>query len=273
MENNKQLNLWDEKNLIKQKNNYENKNACVTNDIIHVTKKSSTENVSKDTISKSGIYKIINKINKKYYVGSTSNFKKRWAEHKRKLKSNKHVNDHLQSAWNKYGEHAFDFTIVETDVADLMKVEQTYLDIAIQEQSNCYNLKFCSSGGLLSEYSKQKLQGANHPLYGKSVTEERREKIRKSINKYYEENPNRIRKKPTYSNSFKQKLSNILKERLKDRSKIVNFDHKIYTFINDNTSEKFTGVRKDFRDKYKLNPSALTCIIKGKVRKGWKLVN
>jgi hypothetical protein len=44
----------------------------------------------------SGIYKIINKINNKYYVGSS-----------------KHINPHLQNAWNKYGQNNFDFVITE----------------------------------------------------------------------------------------------------------------------------------------------------------------
>ena len=52
-------------------------------------------------ISTIGIYKIINKVNGKYYVGSSLNINKRWSVHKSALSKNKHHNDHLQNAWNK----------------------------------------------------------------------------------------------------------------------------------------------------------------------------
>ena len=65
----------------------------------------------------SGIYKIINKINGKYYVGSSVNIKdypnNRWSRHIADLNANRHHNDYLQRAWNKYGQDAFEFIIIE----------------------------------------------------------------------------------------------------------------------------------------------------------------
>ena len=52
----------------------------------------------------SGIYKILNKINGKFYIGSAVNFKRRFARHKRLLNINCHPNEYLQNAWNKYWE-------------------------------------------------------------------------------------------------------------------------------------------------------------------------
>ena len=62
----------------------------------------------------SGIYKILNNINGKIYIGSTKNFNKRWVTHKYLLRLNKHENKHLQYAWNKYGEVHFEFIKVES---------------------------------------------------------------------------------------------------------------------------------------------------------------
>ena len=64
----------------------------------------------------SGIYKIINKVNGKYYVGSTTQLytsRSRWNNHKQALIRGNHRNSHLQNAWNKYGPDAFEFIIIE----------------------------------------------------------------------------------------------------------------------------------------------------------------
>jgi group I intron endonuclease len=53
-----------------------------------------------------GIYRIINKINDKFYIGSSDNIERRFSRHLLDLKKNKHDNQHLQNAWNKYGKEA-----------------------------------------------------------------------------------------------------------------------------------------------------------------------
>ena len=45
-----------------------------------------------------GIYKIINLVNDKIYIGSAVNFVKRWNEHKRKLHLNIHHSSKLQNS-------------------------------------------------------------------------------------------------------------------------------------------------------------------------------
>ena len=60
-----------------------------------------------------GIYCIENTINNKKYIGSSRDINRRWYEHKSDLRRNNHVNIHLQSAWNKYGEESFMFSIIE----------------------------------------------------------------------------------------------------------------------------------------------------------------
>ena len=62
---------------------------------------------------KSGIYCIKNLITNKLYIGKACYVKARIGAHKWLLRNNKHVNIHLQHAWNKYGEFNFKFDIVE----------------------------------------------------------------------------------------------------------------------------------------------------------------
>ena len=97
----------------------------------------------------SGIYKIVNKIDGKYYIGSSCNITApslgRWYAHKRVLRINKHWNSKLQNAWNKYGEENFEFLILENcsdDGPTLLLNEQKYLDIAKMNKKQCYNITF-----------------------------------------------------------------------------------------------------------------------------------
>lgn len=61
----------------------------------------------------SGIYIIVNLINNKMYIGFCQNFKSRFGDHKSCLLNNRHKNDYLQKAYNKYGSENFIFEILE----------------------------------------------------------------------------------------------------------------------------------------------------------------
>ena len=153
------LMLWEEKNLIKQKMNYLNNKEIVQKDIIKDTNKDSTKNQCRNIGKISGIYKIVNKIDGKYYVGSSKHIYKRWRKHKSLLRHNKHINDYLQNAFNAYGESNFEFIIVEEClIENLKKLEQKYLDIAKSTQNDNYNLNFDVSGGDHSVHSLEKIR-------------------------------------------------------------------------------------------------------------------
>lgn len=87
------------------------------------------------------IYKIINGVNGKFYVGSAVNFVARKRRHVWRLRRGDHVNKPLQAAWNKYGEVAFVFCIVEevADDADLLAAENVWLHKHVGKHY-CYNI-------------------------------------------------------------------------------------------------------------------------------------
>jgi len=75
------------------------------------------------------VYKIVNKINNKIYIGSTTNEKRRWKSHRDYLKRNIHHCVQLQNSWNTYGPSNFYFEIIEkTNVEDLLIREQYWID-------------------------------------------------------------------------------------------------------------------------------------------------
>lgn len=77
----------------------------------------------------SGVYKITNKINNKFYIGSSNDIiNTRWKWHKSCLKNNTHTNIHLQRAYNKYGNENFIYEIIE-ETLDAKNKEQYYIDL------------------------------------------------------------------------------------------------------------------------------------------------
>ena len=76
-----------------------------------------------------GIYKIVNIVNNKFYIGSSKNIKHRWGLHLCCLRNNTHHSKHLQSAFNKYGELSFQLELVEeVELVSLIEREQHYID-------------------------------------------------------------------------------------------------------------------------------------------------
>jgi group I intron endonuclease len=123
---------------------------------------------------RTGVYKI--EINDKCYVGSTiQSFKTRWNNHLTGLRRNKHHNKHMQNAFNKYGEDALKFTILEIveKLEDVLTAEQKYIDELKPEYNasptagNNYGLKH-------TETTRQKISKAHK---GKIVSDETREKM------------------------------------------------------------------------------------------------
>jgi group I intron endonuclease len=60
-----------------------------------------------------GIYQIQNIVNKKTYIGSSTDVMRRMRTHRYILNIGKSPNIHLQLAWKKYGKENFTFSIIE----------------------------------------------------------------------------------------------------------------------------------------------------------------
>jgi group I intron endonuclease len=170
-------------------------------------------------------YIIINKINGKKYIGMTGIKypSTRKGQHLHALRKGKHDNDHLQFAFNEYGESAFEFKVIDTDLTEeqvliredeLMKIHNTL------DREYGYNIEKSGNVVFLSEESKikirNKLKGrkisdeqkrkhselmkSNNPMKGKSHSAEAREKIRQACLK-------RSPKSRVHSEETKMKIS------------------------------------------------------------------
>lgn len=119
-----------------------------------------------------GIYKIINVVNNKFYVGSAVNLSRRRARHFSELRNNRHSNGKLQNAWNKYGEQAFVFVVVEvlSEDADLLSAENVWLKEHVGKDY-CYNLGVDAAAPHLG------MSGELSPTWGYRHTEEAKAKI------------------------------------------------------------------------------------------------
>lgn len=89
----------------------------------------------------SGIYKITNIENNKFYVGSSCNIKQRWYAHLSMLRRDKHHNKHLQNAFNKYGEPSFKFEVLEEAPPERLLVEEAQVirETRVTEREIGYN--------------------------------------------------------------------------------------------------------------------------------------
>lgn len=137
--------------------------------------------------NRSGIYSLVNKINGKLYIGSAKDLYLRLFEHIIGKKSNKS----LQIAIRKYGLNNFYFQILEYLLnkpvinKELTQLETKY--IAKFDFKNLYNFKSISTSMLGYKHTAEALlkmvkrfeNKINHPMFGKTHTEEAKNFIRK----------------------------------------------------------------------------------------------
>ena len=145
-------------------------------------------------MAKSGIYKITCVVTGRHYVGSAVNIGYRWSRHRWALKRGKHHSPKLQNAWDKYGETAFTFNVLElvTDINDLVAREQEWMDSldAVSEGLNCRPHAGNQLGLKMSPESRANIsraqKGKKRPPYHRKAlmaprSPETREKIRQAL--------------------------------------------------------------------------------------------
>lgn len=145
-----------------------------------------------EILKKRGVYQIKNLMTNKIYIGSTTtSFIYRWRQHQSKLKMGKHENAHLQSSYIKYGDSSFEYTIlyVGTSLEDIRIKEQEFINALDSCNPNKgYNLDNIVDRHNRSEETKRKISasrkgkcaGSSNGFYGKTHSEEVRNRIRQA---------------------------------------------------------------------------------------------
>lgn len=126
-------------------------------------------------MSVSGIYQITNHISERCYIGSAVNLTRRWGIHISGLRRGQHANVHLQRAFDKYGESAFGFSILEAveDLSQLIAREQHYLDTLHPD----YNIAPTAGSQLGYQFSLEARRKMSEAQKGKRHSEQTKRKI------------------------------------------------------------------------------------------------
>jgi group I intron endonuclease len=136
------------------------------------------------------IYQITNMLTEDFYIGSAQSFDRRMWQHRYDLRRGVHKNPHMQASWNKYGEDAFVFEVLEEVAAGaaVLEVENRYLHEHVGKP-NCFNVNrdaiasrlgqklSAETRAQISTNRKGKGAGTEHYRYGQTVSEEVRAKI------------------------------------------------------------------------------------------------
>src|SRR5216684_3447498 len=129
----------------------------------------------------SGIYKITCTANKRIYIGSAVNLRERKRAHFSALRHNRHGNQHLQRAWNKYGEQAFTFEVLEQVLPIALTArEQYWLNKLKPFDRKGFNIAREAGSTLGVEMSPETRAKISQANLGKKNTLEHNEKVRQA---------------------------------------------------------------------------------------------
>jgi len=111
---------------------------------------------------------IKNIVNNKIYIGQSSDIQLRWTQHKRDLNNGIHHNCHLQSSWQKYGEHCFEFIIIEECLLEKLDEREIYWINYYDSYNNGYNLDMGGKGCRGYKHTEEelyKMREIQHPKH------------------------------------------------------------------------------------------------------------
>ena len=115
------------------------------------------------------VYSITNKVNGMQYIGVTANTKERFKAH---CTPKSYVKSYVRSAIQHYGKDSFNFNVlVVADRRYCLELEAKLIETYNTLTPNGYNI--CGGG----EGPVAALAGENHPWFGKTFTQEHRDKI------------------------------------------------------------------------------------------------
>ena len=108
-----------------------------------------------------GIYLIKNTITGKVYIGKSKDVQVRWRGHKLDLRRGKHCNAYLQNSWNKYGESAFTFSVLEECSVEQLSEREIYYIQLYRSTDPDIGYNICTGGegftGAVSQEVKERI--------------------------------------------------------------------------------------------------------------------
>ena|GEM_PF-1448732 len=119
----------------------------------------------------------------KQYIGRSIDIQRRWNDHLKLLRANKHHSPHFQYEWNKYGEKAFQWTVLEQCSLDrLTEREQHWIDTLAPQLNVAFQVDkpFDFTPEIrqrMAEAARRRLQRDGHPHVGKKFSAEYRHKL------------------------------------------------------------------------------------------------
>lgn len=209
-----------------------------------------------------GVYKILNKVNGKFYIGSSIDIEKRFKSHRTQLNRGIHNNTYLQNAWDKYGENNFDFLILEiVDDIDILRDREThYLQTTKCTDHNVgYNLLNNANVGLGVSASKEVREkiskacsGTKNGNYGRKHTSQELERM--YINRWgkdYKKKP----RKPYQRKSIDEIKLSRKRQSEKMRGRVVTEEtrqkiarSRLGTHATEETKAKYRAQRKGIKN-------------------------
>lgn len=199
---------------------------------------------------KSGIYSLYNEINGKQYIGSAKDLYLRLLEHIIGKKSNRS----LQNALKKYGLNNFTFQVLEYVNKPVINKNLTDLEtkyIAKFDFKNLYNFKSISTSMLGYKHTPEALlkmikrfeNKTNHPMFGKTHTEEAKNLIRKLG-----------KKNPMFGKTHTEATKNLISKNMKKYPfgvGIYDLNHNLIKNFNNNAAmARYLNISKTTVGKY-----------------------
>jgi len=131
-----------------------------------------------------GIYRIINKVNGKCYIGKSKNIYKRIHQHIYDLKNSRKVeNTYLQNSWNKYGRDTFDYEILEQlDFDETLVAQRELYWIKFYDSINTgYNLRLDSETRMIChEKTRKKISNRLKKEWSEGKRDRHSDKLKES---------------------------------------------------------------------------------------------
>lgn len=203
------------------------------------------------------IYCIYNRINDKFYIGSSVDPNRRIREHLNQLKNESHVNKKPQNAFNKYGIENFTFEILCHEIVKKLLIKQQEF---IDNLKPYYNIS----------------KSANAPMTGRNHSKETLERFKtrktgKGIKK-------RAWSEEARKNHLKARIGKKRSEEFKERrrqesindGRVKNFDReKAKKAVKDSLGNQFSSMVECSKF-HEMSVQAVCDILKGRTKKSKK---